>query len=157
ERLARPCGHPYAGVMRGGRAAALVTAAVSGIVTFAVARLPQLHFAYRQPLLHVALETAALLIALLAGFLVFCRLQRAGGLNELLLACGLALLAVLNLLYVMAPALVPQDLMVSAALVGTLLGAVLFALAAFVPPGRLRRPGLALAGASGAAMTVLMT
>ena len=87
--------------MRGGGAAALVTAAVSGIVTVAVALLSQLHFAYRAPLLHVALETGASLIALLAGFLVFGRLRRASRLNQGLLACGLAMLALLNLLYVM--------------------------------------------------------
>jgi len=126
------------------------------MVTVAVALVPQLHFAYRQPLLHVALETAASLIALLAGFLVLGRFRRAGRLDELLLVCGLALLAVLNLLYVMAPMLVPHDLMASAALIGGSLGAVLFALAAFVPRSALRRPSSAPAGAAGAAMVVLM-
>jgi signal transduction histidine kinase len=140
--------------MRGGGAAALVTAAVSGIVTVAVALLPQLHFAYSAPLLHVALETGASLIALLAGFLVFGRLRRASGLNEMLLACALATLALLNLLYVMTPALVPHELMVLAALIGSSLGAVLFALGAFVPRGQLRRPGVALAGV---AIAVLVT
>ncbi len=138
--------------MRGGSAAALVTAAVSGIATLAVAVLPQLHFAYREPLLHVALETGASLIALLAGFLVFGRLRRASRLNEMLLACALATLALLNLLYVMTPALVPHDLMVVAALIGSSLGAVLFALAAFVPRGQLRRPGVALAAAATAVL-----
>jgi signal transduction histidine kinase len=143
--------------VRGGGAAALVTAASSAIVTVAVALLPQLHFAYRQPLLHVALETAASLIALLAGFLVFRRFRRASMLNELLLACALALLALLNLLYVMPPALVPRDLMTLAALIGSSLSAALFVLAAFAPRGRLRRPGFALAAAAGAAVAVLMT
>lgn len=147
QRLARLCGRLYAGGMRGGGAAALVTAAVSGIATLAVAVLPQLHFAYHAPLLHVALETGASLIAMLAGFLVFGRLRRANRLNEMLLACALATLALLNLLYVMTPALVPHDLMVPAALIGSSLGAVLFALAAFVPRGQLRRPGVALAAA----------
>jgi signal transduction histidine kinase len=145
QRLARHCGRLYAGGMRGGGAAALVMAAVSGIATLAVAVLPQLHFAYRAPLLHVALETGASLIALLAGFLVFGRLRRASRLNEMLLACALATLALLNLLYVMTPALVPHDVMVLAALIGSSLGAVLFALAAFVPRGQMPRPGVALA------------
>ena len=65
----------------------------------------------------------------------------------MLLACALATLALLNFLYVMTPALVPHDLMVPAALIGSSLGAVLFALAAFVPRGQLRRPGVALAAA----------
>ena len=75
--------------MRGWSVALLVTAVVSAVVTLAVALLPQLHFAYWQPLLHAALETAASLIALLAGFLFFGRLRRARWLNELLLACAL--------------------------------------------------------------------
>ena len=78
----------YAGGMRGGGAAVVVTAVISGVATLAVALLPQLHFAYRQPPLHVALETAASLIALLAGFLVFGRLRREGRLNDLVLACA---------------------------------------------------------------------
>jgi signal transduction histidine kinase len=122
------------------------------MVTSAVTFLPQLHFAYRQPLLHVALETAASLVALLAGFLVFGRLRRASRLNEILLACALATLALLNLLYVMTPALLPHDVMVLAALIGSSLGAVLLALAAFAPRGQLRRPGMALAGVATAVL-----
>jgi signal transduction histidine kinase len=154
HRLARFCGRLYAGGMRGRGVAALVMAAVSALVTLAVALIPQLHFAYRAPLLHVALETAASLVALLAGFLVFGRLRRACRLNEMFLAGALATLALLNLLYVMTPALVPHDLMVLAALIGSSLGAVLFALAAFAPRGELRRPGVALAGL---AIAVLVT
>ena len=70
----------------------------------------------------------------------------------MLLACALAMLALLNLLYVMTPALVPHDLMVLAALIGSSLGAVLFALAAFVPGGQLPRPGVALAAAATAVL-----
>jgi signal transduction histidine kinase len=156
QRLARSCGRLYAGGMRGGGTVTVATAAVAAIVTVAVALLPQLHFAYRQPLLHVALETAASLIALLSGFLVFGRLRRTRMLNELLLACALALLAPLNLLYVMTPALVPRDLMTFAALIGSLLSAALFVLAAFAPRAKLRRPGYALAAASAATLVVLV-
>ena len=149
----------YAGGMRGGGAAALVIAVVSCVATFAVALLPQLHFAYRQPLMHVALETAASLIALLAGFLVFGRLRRASRLNELLLACALALLTLLNLFFLTMPALaqlVPHGQVAWAELIGSSLGAILFALAAFAPRRRLRRPGLVLAGgAAGVATAVL--
>lgn len=138
----------------------LVTAVVSAVVTLAVALLPQLHFAYWQPLLHAALETAASLIALLAGFLFFGRLRRARRLNELLLACALALLALLNFFLLTVPAvapLAPPELMAWAALLCSSLGAVLFALAAFVPPRRLR-PGLVLAGGvAGVATAVLVT
>jgi hypothetical protein len=49
---------------------------VSGAAAFALAVLPQLQFGRNGVLLHVALEMAASLIALLAGFLVFGRLRR---------------------------------------------------------------------------------
>jgi signal transduction histidine kinase len=139
----------------------LVTAVVSAVVTLAIALLPQLHFTYWQPLLHAALETAASLIALLAGILCFARLRRARWLNELLLACALALLALLNFFLLTVPAvapLAPPELVAWAALLCGSLGAVLFALAAFVPPRRLRRPSLMLAGGvAGLAAAVLVT
>jgi hypothetical protein len=143
---------------RGG-AIALVTAVVSGAVTLAVALSPRLPFIFWQPLAHVALETAAALTSLLAGFLVFARLWRARRLNELLLTCALALLALLNLFFLTVPALaglVPPGLVIWGALAGSSLAAALFALAAFVPRRRLRRPGLILAGGvAGVAAAVL--
>ncbi|MGE5289562.1 MAG: sensor histidine kinase [Micromonosporaceae bacterium] len=146
--------------MGGARAAALVTAVVSGGVTVTVALFSPLHFVYRQPLLHVAVETAASLIALLAGFLVFGRLRRAAHLNELVLGCALAVLALLDIFFLTVPAiasLVPRDLTVLAALAGYLLAASLFTFAAFAPRRRLRRAGLALAAgvAGGAAASLL--
>jgi signal transduction histidine kinase len=144
---------------RGG-AIALVTAAVSGAVTLAVALSPRLHFVFWQPMAHVALETAAALTALLAGFLVFARLWRDCRLNELLLTCALALLALLNLFFLTVPALAglaPPGLVIWGALTGSSLAAAFFALAAFVPRRRLRRPGLMLAGAAaGVAAAVLV-
>lgn len=144
--------------MRGG-AAVLVTAVISAAVTIAIALIPQLHFAYWHPFLHVALETAASLIALLAGFLVIGRLRRDGRLNELLLACALVLLTVLNLFFLTAAALVAParpSLVAWPALLGGSAGAVLFALAAFAPARRLRQPGLVLAaGPAGLALAML--
>lgn len=137
----------------------LVTAVISSVVTIEIALLPQLHFAYRRPAMHVALETAASLIALLAGFLVFGRLRRGSRLNELVLACALAVLALLNVFCLTVPALaelVPDDLMLWAALMGGSVGAVLFALAAFVPRRRLRRPGLVLAGGAAAVAAAVL-
>src|SRR5919108_930675 len=134
--------------MRHARVAVLATAAVSAAVTLVITVLPQLHYAYRAPHTHVALETAATLIGLLASFLVFGRLRRRPLLNELLLACGLGLLALTNLSFVIVPTLAessPHRWTVWAAIVGRSLGALLFALAAFVPRRRLRRPTLMLA------------
>jgi signal transduction histidine kinase len=110
-------------------------------------------------MLHVALETAASLIALLAGFLVLGQLRRDSRLNELALACALGMLALLNLFFLTMPALaelVPNDLMVWAALIGSSVGAILFALAAFVPRRRLRRPGLVLARGAAAVTTAVL-
>ena len=146
--------------MRNGGAAAPVTAGVSGAVTLAALLLPKLHFAYWQPLLHVSLETATSLFALLAGLLVFARFRRSSRLNELLLAYALATLALLNLFFLSVPALVdlmPHDVVVWAELAGNALGALLFALAAFAPPRRLAHAGGLLASgvATLAAVVVL--
>ncbi len=78
------------------RAIAPLTAVVSGLVTIAFARLPQLHLGYAWPAVRLALETSGSLIALFATFLVFGRLRRRTYLNELLLACALAVLALIS-------------------------------------------------------------
>lgn len=123
--------------------------------------LPRVHFASRQPLLHVALETAASLIALLAGSLVLGRLRRQCLFNELALACALAMFALINIFLLMIPALVKpltNDMTPWALFTGRSLGAALFAFAAFAPRRRLRRPGLALAAwVTGGSTVVLLT
>jgi signal transduction histidine kinase len=134
--------------VEGRRAAVLAAAGVSVVATFAAATLPQVQLASRRPPLHVALETAASLIALLAGSLVFGRLLRQGRFNELILACALAVFALINIFLLTVPSLLESftnDLTVWALLVGRSLGAALFAFAAFAPRRRLRRPGLVLA------------
>jgi signal transduction histidine kinase len=143
------------------RAIGLAAAIVSGIAAFALAVLPQLQFVHNGVLLHVALETAATLIALLAGFLFFGRLRRRGNVNDLLLACALSVFVLLNLSFLILPALArsrPNDLIVWVLLIGRSLGAVLFALAAFASHRRLWRPGLALAAsvAGGCAIVLLL-
>ncbi len=136
-----------------------VVASIMGVAVCALAMLPQLQFARRGMSPHVALETAASLIALLAGFLVFGRLRRRQGLNDLLLADALAVLALLNLFLLLVPGFArsaSQDLMVWVLLIGRTFGAALFALAAFAPPRRLRRPGLALAASVAGGSTVVV-
>jgi len=157
----------YPGWVGTKRTADLTVMAVLGVASFVfavvLATFPQLQFAYHGVLLRVALETAALLIALLAGFLVFGRLWRRGGLNDLLLACALAVFTLLNLYLLTMPALgqlLSQDLMVWVLLIGRSFGAILFALAAFAPRRRrrLRRPGVALAASvAGGSAAVLLT
>ena len=108
---------------------------------------------YGLPARQVALVTTASLVALLAGFLVFGRLQRNSRLNELALVAALAVIALSNVLFVMLPVLVgsaTDNPTVWAAIIGRLVGCLLFAVAAFVPRVRLRRPrraqGLATIG-----------
>jgi signal transduction histidine kinase len=147
-----------AGVMRSYRVIAGLTAAVSGLVTIAFARLPQLHLGYAWPAVRLALETSGSLIALFATFLVFGRLRRRTYLNELLLACALAVLALSNLLFVTVPTVAgeaPDDLTVWAAPLARSLGALLFVLAAFATRRELRRGGPVLALAAVATLAAL--
>jgi signal transduction histidine kinase len=140
------------------RAVAVVTAVTGGVATIAFALLPQLHLDYQWPSVRLALETSGSLIALVAAFLVFGRLLRRTYLNELLLACALAVLSLSNLFFVTVPTVAgwaPDDLTVWAAPFARSLGAVLFAVAAFVPHRRLRQSGPLLALAAASVITAL--
>ena len=108
--------------------------------TLVVAIVPAIDFAYRRPSLHVALETAAFLIALLGAFLVLGRFLRSGAGSDLALACALAALAGASL--VAAVAAVSESLPrfgTWAPLIGRTLGSLLFAAAAFLPAVSVRR------------------
>jgi signal transduction histidine kinase len=141
--------------------AVIAAAVASALTTAALALVPQLHLAYPWQAENLALETAASVIALLACFMVFGRLRRRTRLNELMLACALAVLALSNLFLVTVPIVAgwaPDDLTVWAAPTARSFGAVLFVLAAFVPNRRLRRSGLVLAaGAAGVTTALLLT
>jgi signal transduction histidine kinase len=143
----------------------LAVTAVSGVAVFVFAIIsatfPQLQFAYYGASAHVALETAASLIAFLAGFLVFGRLRRRGSLNDMLLACALAVLLLLNLCLLTMSGLaqlVSTTVIIWTVLIGRSLCSLLFALSAFVPDRRVRRPGPVLAASVvGGAAVVLLT
>ncbi|MDH4345889.1 MAG: hypothetical protein OEW31_06125, partial [Thermoleophilia bacterium] len=72
---------------------AISVAVISAAATLVVAALPAIDFAYRRPSLRAALETAAMLIALLAAWLVLGRFLRSAALPDLVLVCALAALA----------------------------------------------------------------
>jgi signal transduction histidine kinase len=72
--------------------------------TTAIALVARLDFAYRAPGLHVALETTAAITASAAAFLILGRFWRTGFLDELILAAGLSLLALSNLVFAALPA-----------------------------------------------------
>lgn len=136
----------------------MLTAVLAGCASVASLPLPPLHFNYHPATLQVVLETAASLSALLACFLVCGRLRRHARLNELVLACALAVLAITTLFSITVSTLAggrPHGLTDWATLAGGVLGALLFALAAFAPRLRLRRPGRALAAVAVAGVLLL--
>src|SRR5688572_18891684 len=76
------------------------------VVTVAVITLPFLGFAYRAPALHVVLETANALIALLLAYLVYGRFRQERRLQDLLLVLALATAAIANLAFTAVPSAV---------------------------------------------------
>jgi signal transduction histidine kinase len=144
--------------MRGARVRLLVVCAVSGAITVVAVLLPELNLAFRAPTLQAVSDTVPALIALVVSSIAFCRLMWRARLTDLILVCSLGVLALSDLGFVSVPVLSERtwpDLSVWAALAGSALGAVLFALAAIVPRRQLRRPGLALA-ASGAGVAAAL-
>jgi signal transduction histidine kinase len=130
------------------RTLTLAVAAASAAATLLI-ELSPLSFAYRGPLVKVALETAAALIALLAAYLVLGRLRRSARLDHLVLTCALGILAASNLAF----AALPQAFGAQnrafwswAATGGYLLGAIALAAAAFAPARLLARPKQATVG-----------
>jgi signal transduction histidine kinase len=110
---------------------------------------------------HVALETTASLVSLLAGFLVFGRLQRNSRLSDVLLVAALAIITLSNVLFVLVPMVtepVTPNTVRWAALLGRVLGGALFTAAAFAPRIRLvrARRAQALAGLSALAALLLI-
>ena len=91
-----------AGVMRSYRAIAGLTAAISAWSRSRSPGCPSFTWAMRGPLCGWRWRPRTL-IALFAAFLVFGRLRRRTYLNELLLACALAVLALSSLLFVAVP------------------------------------------------------
>jgi signal transduction histidine kinase len=119
----------------------VAAALVSSTVTAAVVFVPALRFAYRLPDVHVAIETAAALIGLLAAYLVLGRFERSGQLEDFVLSYSLAVLACSNLFFAALPSLVAtgtDHFSTWARLLGQLVGALVFAAAAVVPRRRMR-------------------
>jgi signal transduction histidine kinase len=143
----------------------LTMAAVAGAglaVTAIVALAAPLQFAYRQPALHVALETTAAVVALVGAYLVVGRFKRRRRLDDLILAQALVLFALTNLLLGALPAALspgPKEPAVTwAAMACRLVAAAAWAHAAFAP-GRCVATGLQRTAALApiAAMAVITT
>ena len=110
--------------------------------TTAIALIARLDFAYRAPGLHVALETTAAITASAAAFLILGRFWRTGFLDELILAAGLSLLALSNLVFAALPAvfdLQTDSASVWAKLFTGVLAALFICVAALMPQRRLGR------------------
>lgn len=113
-------------------------AVASAGFTAAVASVPGLHFAYRNAPLHTVVETVAVLVLVLATFLVAVRMRRRPRLNELAAAAALAFLALSNVTFALLPALGgtgARSITVWDGRIGGLLAAALLAFAA-VASGR---------------------
>ena len=123
--LARP--------IRASLVAALFVLALTSLVVFA----PFLRFAYRSETAHVAIETAAALVALLAAFLAFGRFRMGGRLGDLLLAASLVVLLFGSVLLSAAVVTVtpgePVPPVTWGALAVPVVGASTFAAAAVLP------------------------
>lgn len=114
----------------------MVLGAALGVTTAVVALVLHVVLIYGLPAQQVALETAATLVTLLAGILVFGRLRRNSRLNDLALVAALAVITLSNMLFVMLPMLMGSataNPAVWAAIIGRSVGSLLFAVATFVP------------------------
>jgi signal transduction histidine kinase len=111
-----------------------ITALGGLVVTLIVTGIPSVSFAYRNPRLHVALESVEGVIALLAGFLIYGRFKESRRLTHITLAYALSVLGLTNLTASVVPSIVggaTGDALSSwAPLALRLIGAIAVALAA---------------------------
>jgi signal transduction histidine kinase len=120
--------------------ATLFGAAATLLITVA-----PLRFAYESPSLHVAFETAAASIALLAAYLVLGQFRHSRELDALLLGCGLGMMGGVNLLLGALPAALDQELGTAStwmSAVGRLVATMVLVAAAWAPPVQLRSPNV---------------
>jgi signal transduction histidine kinase len=122
--------------------APIAAAALAGcLVTVLVTVLPTVEFAYRSPRTHVAIETAAALIALITACLLYGRVRTRRRTGDLALLAALTLLAATNLCFSTIPAITDAEeerFFIWAAIAGRTLAAAGFAAAAFLPDRALR-------------------
>lgn len=134
------------------------TGAALGLLALVLV-VPFARFAYEAPALHVALETAEALIAVVVAYLALGRFREAGRAQDLLLACGLTVLAVANLVLTALPQALAGEggdgLTRWTPLLVRLFGAVLVAAAALVGPARPVPPQLVRGGPGLAALAVV--
>jgi signal transduction histidine kinase len=121
----------------------LAFAGIAAALTATASLAPGVTLAYRSPQLHVAIDTATALISFLVAYLVFGRFRERKRLDDLVLACALALIATSSFVFSALPHTVPaegtRNFSVWASVGGAVLGAFTLALAAFIPSTRIAR------------------
>jgi signal transduction histidine kinase len=117
----------------------LVYAALCVAGSVAVAVLPTLQFVYANSALKTALETTATLSAVVTSYLMVGRAQRTRGLAEVVLACGLTLLAFSNFVFATLSALgnPKAENGLWEPLIGTAAAAVVIAVSSWLPRKKL--------------------
>jgi len=140
------------------RASIGLAAVAAGLLTLVASLKPVSSFASRDPALHVAAETAAALISIVAAQLVYGRFRQGGELRDLLLTASLCTFAVANLTFSLVPAIAHGERGVFATWApagGRLLASALLAFAALAPDRVLRRPQRELRRSLAACLAVL--
>jgi signal transduction histidine kinase len=136
------------------RASIVLTAGAAALFTLLVNVTSLIPFAYRKPAMHVALETAAALISIVAAQLIYGRFRQRYELRDLVLTASLCVFAAANLLFSTIPELTSSESEIfgtwtssESEVFGTwtsagarLLGAALIALAATLPDRSLHHP-----------------
>ncbi|MEY2513678.1 MAG: hypothetical protein QOJ89_1036 [bacterium] len=120
----------------------LLVVVVASAFTLLVSVTSAVSFAYRSPSLHVAVETAAALISLLAAQLMYGRFRRRLDHTDLIFMAALVLFAGSNLLFSTLPAIADLDdgaFSTWASATGGGVAAALFAAGAFAPPNYIKR------------------
>lgn len=131
---------------------------LAAAATLLVSATSAISFGYRSPAAHVAIETAASVVAIVAAFLVLGRFRETRRAADLALLAALAVLGATNLVFSTALAIAgveDSNFAIWASLAGRTSGAAALALAAFTPWRRLERPGPGLALALGGAAAVM--
>ncbi|HEV3472697.1 MAG TPA: ATP-binding protein [Actinomycetota bacterium] len=109
------------------------TALFSLLFTIAVTTIPFIRFAYRSPNLHIALDTAIGLVALLAGYLVYGRFSLTRSWRDLVLTASLLILGITNLMLSTLPSVILENrerFFIWGVAGGRLAGAIFFAFSA---------------------------
>ena len=126
-----------------------VIVALAAGVSLCTASLPLIPFAFKSPSAHVAIETSAAVIALVAAILSWGRFRHSRLPSDLFLSFSLAMVAIVLLTFSAIPAAFSfegaQRFSIWASLSGSVVSTVAFAWAAFVPDTPLKHPRRAAA------------